>query len=136
MHNYAIVTVFSITGCFVCVFSDQIDLEKIRNILSVLLSLNGTILRLLIAGYSFSNSLPKDVMAFAISSKAEDYPWSKYKQILLNYLYCYIMLFTGILFFCFIYMISFIGFMKIFWCWVRRQLLVKGKSLLMRVMLK
>ena len=108
LSNYIIVSVFGLFGIIVSIFNKEMDSGTVQSVLNVLLSLNGAILGLLIAGYSFSNALPKDVMAFAASSKAEDYPWSNFKQILLNYLYCYSMLFSGILLYCFIYLLSYL----------------------------
>lgn len=106
--NY-IILAFSIILPTIALFTNKdFSADEIRSILSVLLSLNGAVLGLIIAGYSFSNAIPRDLMSFFASTKAVDYPWSNFKQILLNYLYCYTVLFTGILIFCAFYVASYI----------------------------
>lgn len=108
LSNYVIVALFGLVAIVVISLNSKITRSDIQSILGILLGLNGAILGLIVAGYSFSNAVPKELMAFFASTKAKDYPWSNFKQILLNYLYCFTVLFTGILIFCFFYLCAFI----------------------------
>lgn len=109
LWNYVIPLFFGIFAILISITSTEISANLIRNLLGVLLALNGAILGLLIAGFAFSNAIPKSLMSFFASSKAEDYPWSNFKQILLNYVYCYTMLFTAILLFLVTYLLSYLS---------------------------
>ncbi len=110
LWNYIIPLVFGIVAVIVTLTSREINADLIRSVLGVLLALNGAVLGLLIAGFAFSNAIPKSLMGFFASSKADDYPWSNFKQILLNYVYCYTVLFSGILIYLFIYLLSYVNF--------------------------
>lgn len=86
----------------------NIELSSMQNILEVFLDLNGSILGLAIAGYSISNVIPSKLMAFMTSTKAEKYPWSNFKTMLISYAQCFFALFSSILVLTLIYVGTYI----------------------------
>lgn len=109
ISNYLVVGIFGLLGFAIEFFFAVLNKDVAQSILGTLLSLNGGMLGLMVAGFAFSSTIPKNLMAFLASTKAEDYPWSNFKGILLNYFWAFTALFTGILLFCLCYLISFIS---------------------------
>lgn len=107
--NKIIIFVLGASGALVGWRAQAISGEEFRSFLNVLLALNGSILGLAIAGFSLTIAIPRDVLTIMNSSKAPDYPWSFFKQVLLNYVYIFVALLSAVSFFVLEYSLSFLG---------------------------
>lgn len=85
-------------------FSSRSMLQKC---IEVFLSLDGGLLGFTIAGFGIFQSIPKSILNFSLSVKADGYPWSYYKLMLLNYVHVLFITFLGICFLIGLYIISF-----------------------------
>lgn len=77
-------------------FYDFLVRDDFLAILATLLGVNGSILGLVIAGFSIASVIPKDILIFMISTKAEDHGVSYFKAMLNNYAICFMALFTSL----------------------------------------
>lgn len=69
----------------------------IKDFLTLAIGFNGSVLGLAIAGFAFTTVIPKELMVFMATTKADDYDASYYRQILLNYIFIFRALFSAIL---------------------------------------